>query len=250
MEDTNSEKGETPYMKTFHCLFEQSGTFKNVFKSFGHQAFDYDVLNDYNETDYIIDIFNEIEVAFAYLSGGIEGKEKPNNNLFLKLKPAEDFIMAFFPCTYFCDANELQFRLWGGGKKLELNSESVARLINRNKERAYYFELWIKFCFICTKLKIPTIIENPASNRNYLTSFSPISVSYYEKNRSIFGDNFVKPTNFFAINFDMVETLMMFDYAITNTKQICKIHSTKERSLITEVYASNFYKRFLKSTSQ
>ena len=29
-----------------HCLFEQSGTFKNEFKKFGIEAFDYDILND------------------------------------------------------------------------------------------------------------------------------------------------------------------------------------------------------------
>lgn len=43
-----------------HCLFEQSGTFKNEFKKLGVEAYDYDILNDYGETDYIIDLFNEI----------------------------------------------------------------------------------------------------------------------------------------------------------------------------------------------
>lgn len=28
-----------------HCLFEQSGTFKNEFKKLGYEAFDYDILN-------------------------------------------------------------------------------------------------------------------------------------------------------------------------------------------------------------
>ncbi len=47
-----------------HCLFEQSGTFKNEFKKLGFQAYDYDILNDFNETDNVIDIFNEIETAY------------------------------------------------------------------------------------------------------------------------------------------------------------------------------------------
>lgn len=49
-----------------HCLFEQSGTFKNEFKKLGIEAYDYDVLNDFGETDYQIDLFAEIEKA----SGG------------------------------------------------------------------------------------------------------------------------------------------------------------------------------------
>lgn len=43
-----------------HCLFEQSGTFKNEFKKLGIEAYDYDILNDYGETDYQIDLFSEI----------------------------------------------------------------------------------------------------------------------------------------------------------------------------------------------
>lgn len=44
-----------------HCLFEQSGTFKNEFKKLGIEAYDYDILNDYGETDYVIDLFCQIK---------------------------------------------------------------------------------------------------------------------------------------------------------------------------------------------
>lgn len=43
-----------------HCLFEQSGTFKNEFKQLGIEAYDYDILNDFDETDYQVDLFKEI----------------------------------------------------------------------------------------------------------------------------------------------------------------------------------------------
>lgn len=36
----------------YHCLFEQSGTFKNVLKSHGHNAYDYDLQNQFGETEY------------------------------------------------------------------------------------------------------------------------------------------------------------------------------------------------------
>lgn len=49
---------------TFHCFFEQSGTFKNEFKKLGYDAYDYDILNDFGETDYVIDLFKEIEDAY------------------------------------------------------------------------------------------------------------------------------------------------------------------------------------------
>ena len=49
---------------TFHCFFEQSGTFKNEFKKLGYEAFDYDILNDFGETDYVVDLFKDIETAY------------------------------------------------------------------------------------------------------------------------------------------------------------------------------------------
>lgn len=43
-----------------HCLFEQSGTFKNEFKKLGYEAYDYDILDDYHQTDRQIDLYEEI----------------------------------------------------------------------------------------------------------------------------------------------------------------------------------------------
>ena len=47
-----------------HLLFEQSGNFKNEFKKLGYEAFDYDLQNNFNETDYVIDLFKEIDIAY------------------------------------------------------------------------------------------------------------------------------------------------------------------------------------------
>lgn len=50
-----------------HCFFEQSGTFKNEFKKLGIPAFDYDLQNNFGETDHQIDLFAEIEQAYGIL---------------------------------------------------------------------------------------------------------------------------------------------------------------------------------------
>ena len=51
--------GDEVAMKV-HCLFEQSGTFKREFIKLGHEAFDYDILDDFGETDHKVDLFQEI----------------------------------------------------------------------------------------------------------------------------------------------------------------------------------------------
>lgn len=50
------------------CMFEQNGTFKNEFKKLGYDAVDLDIQNNFGETDYVIDLFAEIEKA--YRGGG------------------------------------------------------------------------------------------------------------------------------------------------------------------------------------
>ena len=78
-----------------HCLFEQSGTFKREFIKLGIPAEDYDIQNNFGETDHINDLFAEIEKAY---DGGI--------SLFDNMKK-EDIIMAFFPCIYFCAFSQM-----------------------------------------------------------------------------------------------------------------------------------------------
>lgn len=43
-----------------HCFFEQSGTFKNEFIKLGIPAQDYDIRNDFGQTDNVIDLFATI----------------------------------------------------------------------------------------------------------------------------------------------------------------------------------------------
>ena len=93
-----------------HCLFEQSGTFKNKFKEFEIQAIDYDIENQFNQTDVIIDIFNEIEVCY---NGGASIFNDFNE---------EDIIMAFFPCTRF----ENQIALWFRGDSVSQKKWSLS----------------------------------------------------------------------------------------------------------------------------
>lgn len=81
-----------------YCLFEQSGTFKKEFIKLGVDAEDFDILNDFGETEHIVDLFAEIDKAY-------DGKQ----SLFDEIK-STDLILAFFPCTRFETKIELGFR--------------------------------------------------------------------------------------------------------------------------------------------
>jgi len=70
-----------------HCLFEQSGTFKREFEKLGVCASDYDILNDFGETDHVCDLFAEIDRAYEG-KASIFDNCKPEANLVFE--PLED----------------------------------------------------------------------------------------------------------------------------------------------------------------
>ena len=57
-----------------HCFFEQSGTFKNEFIKLGIPAEDYDIQNNFGQTDHVLDLFGEIEKAY-------DGKDSVFDNI-------------------------------------------------------------------------------------------------------------------------------------------------------------------------
>lgn len=96
-----------------HCLFEQSGTFKKAFKEHGIDAEDYDILNDFGETDHVVDLFEQID------RGG-QGAE----SIFDDIKQ-DDLIFAFFPCTRFMEVNAL---ILSGQKELARMYELITTI--------------------------------------------------------------------------------------------------------------------------
>lgn len=222
-----------------HCFFEQSGTFKNVFKKNNISAFDYDLLNDYGETDYIIDLFVEIENAY--------NNEK---SIFDKIT-SEDLIFAFFPCIFFCTDNHLFFyglsRNYNNNTQIEINE----KILERNKKRAYYYELLLKLFSVCELRQYRLIVENPYSTQHYLYDNFPYKPKIIDKNRNLKGDNFVKPTQYFFLNCEPSRKYQSF---ATVEKKIIRHqgghignYCDKERSEINPIYAENFVNDYILS---
>lgn len=155
-----------------HLLFEQSGTFKNEFKKLGVEAYDYDILNDFNETDFQIDLFNEIENAY---------NEK--ESIFDSFSQ-DDIIMAFFPCVRF----ECQIILWYRGEALQQkNWDDVKKLehdLKLHKELNQMYELITKLSIVALKRKLKLIIENPYSTQHYLTRYWCLKPSIVDSDRT------------------------------------------------------------------
>lgn len=171
-----------------HCFFEQSGTFKNEFIKLGIPAEDYDIQNNFQQTDHVIDLFAEIENAY-------DNKESIFDNI-----SKDDLIVAFFPCIYFCEANVRLFRFEDSTHKKHSHRVAVDDMLERAKRRQFFFEIALKLFLVCEDSGLRLIVENPYNANHYLVQYFPYRYSFIDWDRSQRGDQFKKPTQYFYIN--------------------------------------------------
>lgn len=227
-----------------HCFFEQSGTFKNEFKKLGYEAYDYDIQNNFNETDSVIDLFQEIENAYR-------GEASLSDSM-----SCDDLIIAFFPCIYFSSNNTLHFDgSWltyhqRGMNELEINYA----IIKRSRERQYFYEILLKMFSVCTIKSIRLIVENPYATHHYLHANFPYKPKVIDMDRRLRGDYFKKPTQYFFHNCEPTN-----GFTPCKPKKVKNIKSisggkgglcNEERSLISPDYARNFINDFILGEKQ
>lgn len=217
-----------------HCLFEQSGTFKNEFIKLGIPAEDYDILDDFGETDHVVDLFGHIR-------GGYNGEP----SLFDSIEKG-DLVMAFFPCTRFEDQIVMgfqgtmnQMKNWSDEKKLEYD-------LKLHEELHELYELVTKMTLIAIRKDIPMVIENPCGNQHYLTRYWSIKPSLVDSNRLLRGDYYKKPTQYWFINSEPEHNFIMEPMIFhVGKKSIENTHDKVERSMISKEYANRFIREFI-----
>lgn len=218
-------------MRVF-CLFEQSGTFKNEFKKLGYEAYDYDILNDYGETDYQIDLFKEIE-------GGYKGEP----GIFDDITP-DDLILAFFPCTRFEAQILLSFRGQQNQDKKMSDIEKLERDIRLHSELHDNYVLITKLAIIVLKRGLRMVFENPAGEQHYLTRYWCLKPSIIDKDRRNNGDAFKKPTQYWFLNCKPYFNLVFEPLDYVETKTWSGL-TAKQRSEIQPQYANRFIRQYL-----
>lgn len=172
-------------------MFEQSGTFKQEFRKLGYEAFDYDIQNDFGQTDYIIDIFVELDRAY-------EGKPSMFDEI-----SKDDLIMAFFPCIYFEEMQSTYYNFTTNNVARLPYHERVRVAIDRLQKRTLFHTMLYKLLYVASKNRYRLIIENPANKPHYLLGTNNFpNPTFIDYDRTKRGDNFKKPTAywFFGCN--------------------------------------------------
>lgn len=243
-----------------HCFFEQSGTFKNEFIKLGIPAEDYDIQNNFGETDHIVDLFKAIEDAY-------EGKPSLFDNM-----TSDDLIMAFFPCIKFCNIAEYNQRSaqekW---RRDGMDIHRIYELLKRESdERHYFYTLALKMHAVVEFRGLRMIMENPWHETNYTNYFWFSKPSVIDMDRSKRGDFFKKPTAYWFTN---CAPTSGYSYQQTDPSKIKRIGMTsewrqkdntkvyakgskksgicsEERSMISPDYARNFICDFVLGRTQ
>lgn len=222
-----------------HCLFEQSGTFKNEFKKLGYEAYDYDIQNEFGETDYVIDLFAEIE-------GGYQGKPSIFDNI-----SKDDLILAFFPCTRF----ESRVPLWFRGEAQQQKNWTIFQKLdysmNLHDELHEFYLLISKLVYVAKKKGLRMVIENPYMQPHYLTTYWCLRPTLIDKDRTQNGDYYQKPTQYWFINCEPYYNLVFepLDYVerqvIAKVKKKDGLSVKTQRSMIHPQYANRFIRQYL-----
>lgn len=230
---------------TVWCLFEQSGTFKKEFLKLGYNAVDVDIQNNFNETDYVIDLFAEIEKAY-----------NKDESIFDEIKQ-DGLIMAFFPCIFFCQASQSAFTYtYNNYAKMNIREKTEA-ILERSKNREYFYSLLIKLFCIVKEKGLRMIVENPYSGQHYLVLSQNFVAppTFIDHNRQLRGDYFKKPTAYWFVNCEPTtghsytkpkETKTVFTAKGASQAGLC----SEERSLISPDYARNFICDFVLGKEQ
>lgn len=228
-----------------HCFFEQSGTFKREFIKLGIPAEDYDIQNNFGETDHTDDLFAAIEDAY-------EGRPSLWDNI-----GKDDLIMAFFPCIYFCAPSQMNFT-WGCINYRNMTTkEKTDAILTRARDREYFYGLAIKMFAIAEERGLRLIMENPWSENTYLKANFILPPSIVDNNRMLRGDYRVKPTAYWFLNCEPTYGRSeQFDKLNEKKTHMTSKGSKKaglcseERSMISPDYARNFICDFVIGKTQ
>lgn len=217
-----------------HCFFEQSGTFKNEFIKMGIPAEDYDIQNNFGETDHVCDLFAEIERAY---SGG-------GHTVFDDIT-GDDLIMAFFPCIYFCATSQMSFFWTCINYRNKTTKEASDEILARSTNREYFFRVAVKMLAVAKERGLRLIMENPWSEQTFLKANFVAPPTIVDKNRMLRGDYYIKPTAYWFINAEPTngftwqndkEKKTIMDAKGASRAGLC----SEESSMISPDYARNF----------
>ena len=131
-----------------------------------------------------------------------------------------------------------KLKKWSNEQKLEYD-------LKLHRELSKLYELVTKLAIVCIRKNIALILENPYSTTHYLTKYWAIPAKIIDKDRTLRGDYYEKPTQFWFIGCEPKYNMILEAYTQNKKKNIEHTSNKTERSLIAPEYANRFIREFI-----
>lgn len=138
------------------------------------------------------------------LQGGYDGKPSLFDDI-----AEDDLILAFFPCVRFENQIMLWFRGQSASQKkwsLEKKMTNCMNLLGELKEN---YDLVNKLFIICMRKNLKLVMENPYSEEHFLRRYWCFLPKVIDKDRRLKGDYYKKPTQYWFLNCEPSNNLIM-----------------------------------------
>lgn len=135
-------------------------------------------------------------------------------------------------------------KLWSDIEKLEYS-------IQLQNELTELYNLLSKLVIVCKRKGLKMVIENPYTQPHYLTTYWCLKPSLIDKDRTMNGDYYKKPTQFWFVNCNPKNNLVFEPIDYVEQKIIATVKATEntsrktERSMIHPQYANRFIRQYL-----
>ena len=160
----------------------------------------------------------------------------------------DDIVMAFFPCTRFEDQIILGFR----GELFQLSrytdEQKLIYDINLHEELHRNYLLVSQMAILAIRKGLRMVIENPYSEEHYLRRYWSIKPAIIDRDRTLNGDYFKKPTQFYFIGHEPKKNLVFESLEYTERRNVEHMRGadrTRRRSEIHPQYANRFIRQYL-----
>lgn len=132
--------------------------------------------------------------------------------------------------------------------------EATVIILERSRKRQMYYELAVKMLTVADSRGLRLVMENPWGCHSFLQRGFITPPAIIDKDRSLRGDNFVKPTAYWFINCKNTTGYSYQPKPPKRVKKDCKAHRgglcSEERSMISPDYARNFICDFILGKEQ
>ena len=160
----------------------------------------------------------------------------------------DDLIMAFFPCIYFSDMSEI-LHTWGAYPDRD-RKQATDTILERSRRRQIFYERAVKMLTMAEVRGIRLVMENPWGTHSFLQRGFVTPPRFIDKDRSMRGDIFGKPTAYWYINCEPTHGCSLQPKLKIRVKKDAKPAKragvcSEDRSMIHPDYARNFICDFI-----